>query len=412
MLNVSNWSDRQLDELQDLLRTADSSIAAVFIAMNYLASGSRIITDADHTTLRVTVGSNPKTVSLSPGVFQHGGYVSQVDSAQTVNILDTAVGQWGTGLAANPTNPRWSIICVKWNQKSHTPAQRWFVNDTVVPNTYYQQNTNTLINKAYYDITVVHGTPSAVPVVPNAPSGYWTICEIKVPAGATSISQSDIYDTTLTSSKSPPNWLPTTRVLRMEFQSSMFYVDHDPNTGYHRLDNWHIGATKILVSGTELNQALDGIGGTVVASNLNKLTNGSLLASGELHTHGGGVNWSNHGTTDWTLTNAYTDPPDNTLSVSFTTIGITNIRTDWSFAFIYHYSTSLRVRLLVDLTPIIDMDVWSNSPDTIGWFPNSHSFQWVYTGLPAGVHTIKVQALSSVSGWVIVRTRQITLGLV
>ena len=281
MLNVANWTDKQLDELVDMLRSADCSVVASWLAQNYLAAGSRIMTDPSDTTLRVTVGSDIKTVDLSPGVFQHAGYIGQVDTSQIINILDTVSGSWGTGQISDPSNPRWSIIVVKQNEQLHTVAKRWFVNDTVVPNTYYQTDVNTLINKASYEIVVIHGTPASIPVVPEPPAGYWTIAEIRVPYGATSILQDDIYDTgTLAGSqKEPPNWLPETRVLRLEFLEQLiaalgtFEIDHNPDTGYHRLGSWHIGN--------------DLVGGTVTAGALNRLTNGSILGSGELHAHGG-----------------------------------------------------------------------------------------------------------------------------
>lgn len=280
MFNVANWTDKQLDELVDMLRSADCSVVASWLAQNYLCSGSRIMTDPSDTTLRFTVGVDTKTVELSAGVFQHAGYIGQVDSAEIINILDTTSGAWGTGLVSDPGNPRWSIVAIKQNEQLHTVQKRWFVNDTVVPNTYYQADVNTLINKAYYDIVVIHGSPAAIPVIPEPPAGFWTIAEIKVPAGSTSINPTDIYDTATPagSQKTPPNWLPESRVLRLEFLEQVistmtnFNVDHDPATGYHRLGGWHLGGALV--------------GGTVTAGALNKLTDGSTLGVGELHGHG------------------------------------------------------------------------------------------------------------------------------
>ncbi len=288
-LNVCNWSDKQLDELVDMLRTADYSAVAAFIASNFLASGSKVLTDDTATTLRATVGVDAKTIVLSAGVFVFGGYVSQLDSNQTINILDTATGTWGTGQAVS-AQARYDIVCVKNNEQVHTAANRWFVNDSVTPNTYAQASTYTLINKAYYDIVVVHGTPGAVPVVPDATAGYWTICEIYIPSTATDLSSVGVViaDTTGTSSKAPANWDTTTRVLRMEFWATRFAVDHDPTTGYHRSGGWHIGATTVLSTGAELNK-LAGTGATVTAPNLTQLTDGS---STTLH---------NHGSVGWTL---------------------------------------------------------------------------------------------------------------
>jgi len=235
-LNVANWSDKQLDELADLLRTADYSAVAAFIAQNFLCAGSRILTDPTNTTLRVTVNTfDSKAVNLSSGTFTHLMKASQIDADQIINILDTSYGQWGTGKVATGGN-RWSIICVKNNEQAHTAEPRWFVDDTVDPNTYSQKDANTLINKAYYDIYVVHGADSGgVPTIPATPSGYFTICEIYVPVGATSILQSNIYDTAdpRGSQKSPPNWNTSTRIRRMEyyggFESGTRVPFHQPS---------------------------------------------------------------------------------------------------------------------------------------------------------------------------------------
>lgn len=223
MLNVANWTDKQLDELSDLLRSADFSPVAQFICQNFIAKGSRILTDSINGDLRFTVGADPKTVVMSPGIFQHGGYISQVDSSQVINILDTASGSWGIGQVSDPTD-RWDIVCVKWNEQLHTVEKRWFVNDTVVPNTYYQQDVNTLINKAYYDIAVVHGTPGLG--VPDAPAGFWTICEILIPGGSSVIDPNNIYDTAHShgSWHVPPNWVVNTRIMRLEYFGGAVFV--------------------------------------------------------------------------------------------------------------------------------------------------------------------------------------------
>lgn len=285
-LSVCNWNDKQLDELVDMLLSADYSAVATFIANNFLCAGSRIMIDDTDSNLRATVGVDTKTVVLSTGVLVHDGKCSQLDTNQVVNILFTTSGTWGTGQAADGANPRWDIICVKNNEQAHTPATRWFVNDSTVPNTYYTQSANTLLNKAYYDIVVVHGTADVSPVVPDAPSEYWTIAEIYVPALATTLLPANVYDTTDLSNKTPANWTATTRVLRMEFWGNKFGIDHDPATGYHRDGLWHIGSTAVTTNASEINQALDGVGITVTASNLTKLTDGSVLGFGELHRHG------------------------------------------------------------------------------------------------------------------------------
>ena len=285
-LNVANWSDKQLDELTDLLRSANFSAVAAFISTNYLAVGDRIMTDDINSTIKFSVGVDPKTVVVSPGVFMTGGFVSQIDTSQVINILNTTSGNWGTGLIADAGNDRWDIVCVKHADQLNTPESRWFVDDSTSPNTYSERTVNTMINKAYYDIVVVHGTPSPVPVVPAAPAGYWTICEIRVTAGSTIINPANVYDTTTgASNRTPPNWTSASRILRLEFYAVKFAVDHDPLTGFHRSGGWHIGSSIVTSSANEINR-LTGVGATVTAANLTKLTDASTLAIGELHTHG------------------------------------------------------------------------------------------------------------------------------
>lgn len=218
-LNVANWTDKQLDELADLLRSADYSAVASFIAESFLCTQPRIMDDPPQTPLRATVGGDPKTIVLSAGVFLLDNLVSDIETDQVVNILDTGTGAWGPGLAADPVNPRWDIVQVKNNQQLNTPDLRWFVNDTVIPNTYYQQTVNTQINKAYYDIVVKHGTPGPVPVVPDADVGYWPIVEIYVPASAGALAPLDVHDTVYSggSAHIPPFWTSSSRLLRLEY---------------------------------------------------------------------------------------------------------------------------------------------------------------------------------------------------
>jgi nitrogen fixation protein FixH len=267
-----------------MLKSADFSAVATFIANNFLCSGSRIMTDSTDSTLRATVGTDPQTIVLSKGVFVHGGKCSQLDGDQVVNITGGAAGNWGgAGQVADVNYPRWDVICVKNNVQAHTAEDRWFVDDSVVPNTYSLQSTNTYINKAYYDIKVVHGTAEAAPSVPDATADYWTVVEVYVPKSGSSIVP---YDTTQVSLHTPVNWDGNTRVLRMEFWSTKFSVDHDPSTGHHRTGGWYIGSTAVATNATELN-ALNGINvATVTAANLTKLTDGSRLSLTELHMHG------------------------------------------------------------------------------------------------------------------------------
>jgi len=291
-LNVANWNDKQLDELADLLKASDYSAVASFIANNFLATGSRIMTDPTHATMRATVnGVDGMVIDLSSGIFVHNSLCSDIPSTQTVNILNSVAGTWGTGAAADDTQPRWDIIEVKNNEQVHTPLLRWFVDDSVDPNTYSQQLANTLIDKAYYDILVKHGTPGAIPIVPDPDAGYFTVAEIYVPADPTHanpILPANVYDTVGVSNKlQVPSWTATTRVLRIEFWSTLFSADHSMTTGYHKSGGWHIGADLVLSTANELNR-LNGVGVSVTPTNLTTLTNGGNAFG--LHTHGGVAN--------------------------------------------------------------------------------------------------------------------------
>ena len=286
-LNVANWNDKQLDELTDLLRSADFSEVASFMAQNFLCSGTRIMDDDTQTTMRVSVGTNVTTVNLSAGVFQHNGKIGHIDTTQVINILNPlGPGNWGPGLAADPGSARWSIISVKQAEQYNTVENRWFVDDTVIPNVYSQRLANTKINKAYFNIVVTHGSGGGG--VPATPLGYFTICEIYIPATCVDLSLATIYDTT----DNPPfytsaNWNAATRVKRLEFWSTLFNVDHDPATGHHREHTgvpgtgFHIGATEVTSTANEINR-LHTVGATVTAPNLTQLTDGS---STTLHSH-------------------------------------------------------------------------------------------------------------------------------
>lgn len=234
-LLVANWTDKQLDELTDLLRTADHSNVAAFIVENFLADGSRILSDRPATTLTVVEHTADKRmVDLKPGLFLHASKVSQIDATQTCAILG-GTADWGVGEAAgdysgNVGKNRWTIISVKNAEVTTTPEPRWFVDDSVSPNAYSEVSVNTKINKAFYDVIVTHGTyDPAVPPVPATPAGYWTIAEIWVPhdgngtnAANSQVLLVDIYDTTDISNQTIPNWTSSSRIYRMEYYEEFY----------------------------------------------------------------------------------------------------------------------------------------------------------------------------------------------
>jgi hypothetical protein len=67
-------------------------------------------------------------------------------------------------------------------------------------------------------------------------------------------------------------------------RTTLFHIDHDPSTGYHRLGGWHIGTHLVTASGVEIDQALDGISANVTAVNLSSLNDGGNIGT-TLHRH-------------------------------------------------------------------------------------------------------------------------------
>lgn len=332
-LNVANWSDKQLDELADLIKTADHSDVAAFVVKNFLAmepnpslyangaptyvplntSTGRIIADNsanDSQPLRVKATTPASSmVTINPGVYVYGGKVGQIDAAATVNILDPAgAGQYGRGQIAD-AQPRYSIVEIRVSDYPHTPQLRWFVDDTTDPNTYGQRSTNTLINKAYPDIIVKHGTAGVTPSVPTTDAGYWCIAEIYITGSATTVTGANIRDTVTTASaRNPANWtdpssppVQQTRVSRFEFWSSLFGVDHHTSGSYagrHRKGVWAIDGTAVRLDAVQMNW-LDPTATTphsgyskITYANFQKLFDGSNCDT--LHTHtasGGGTTY-------------------------------------------------------------------------------------------------------------------------
>ena len=312
-LDVANWTDKQLVELLDLNKSADHSNVANFIGENWLClsplNQGRIMDDSTQTTLRVTGAA--KTVSLSAGVLQFAQKVVQVDAAETISIFTGGSGTWplsGTGLEASPVagNTRWVSICIKQTDLPKEAGSRWFVDDTVSPNTYATASVNTLLNKAYFDIVIAYSALNALNA-PNAPAGYWAIAEIQY-NGTTGLLT--IIDTTGTSSAAVPNWTSTTRVQRLEFWSTLFGTDHHltgVNAGHHKEGLWQIGATPISTTGAEINQALDGIDSHVTAANLNTLTHGPTSNAETLHCHGSVGTFGSSSVDSYALINGFSD---------------------------------------------------------------------------------------------------------
>lgn len=142
--------------------------------------------------LNVQADSSPDAyVQVSIGTAYQNGAQIVVSAPQYVNVLATNAQYWGTGQAADPTNPRIDIVCIEYATQDADPQTLTFVDPA--NGTTSNSTVNTRRND-YYGITIVHGTPAASPVVPSTPAGYVLLAQIAVPANVTTVTSSNITD--------------------------------------------------------------------------------------------------------------------------------------------------------------------------------------------------------------------------
>jgi hypothetical protein len=187
---LSNFQQLDLAEAQALAQSAEDScyemIQALLFTGSYRVSGGTVNADSP-----VDGACN-----VIPGVFtQAGGLFYSLATIATMNIISGAANPaaniWGTGQAADATNPRIDIVCVSYQKTANTPQVKTFINDTVSPPVLYTQSTNTL-NQSAPLFSVIHGTPSATPSAPAVPSGFMMLATVLVPANATTVTSGDI----------------------------------------------------------------------------------------------------------------------------------------------------------------------------------------------------------------------------
>jgi hypothetical protein len=136
------------------------------------------------------LGSGAATVAMKAGAAIDGVNLGliEVTADQTLNILsgteNQGAGIWGTGQAANATNPRKTVVGIKFATQDTDVASRTFWNTGT--STSYTQSVATR-KQNHFSITVVHGVAAAVPAEPSLPAGYQKLAVITVPANATTI---------------------------------------------------------------------------------------------------------------------------------------------------------------------------------------------------------------------------------
>lgn len=132
-------------------------------------------------------------VRLGLSLGLQNGKIINIGSNQNINIVSD-IGGWGTAQAAHGSLNRYSIVCIKHDNRNTTLVEKWFINDTEDPPIEYQQSVNTRIED-YFEITVVHGIAGSSPAVPDTPAGYEKLAEIFVGANVTTITNANITNT-------------------------------------------------------------------------------------------------------------------------------------------------------------------------------------------------------------------------
>jgi len=187
------FTDKEQFDLAEAQALSDSAVDNIFEAVD------KLLFSGDYRIEGGTVipHSPPSGVVLiEPGIFTRaGGKFYSMGSQATANILtgvDNPAGDvWGTGQAANATNPRLDIIVVTFQEILGSPNLKNFINDTVDPPVSYTQTVSTRKTGAPL-FSVLHGVPSATPTEPAIPSGFMKIATVRVAAGATVINTGDI----------------------------------------------------------------------------------------------------------------------------------------------------------------------------------------------------------------------------
>lgn len=182
---------------------------------------------------------NSTTVQITSGSgFQYDS--TQVDPEPKNRLLYLASSTNKTIAAANPSNPRIDIVCVKANRATTSTVSRNFKDATSGVVTSVSQDTETDWSA---DIVVTTGTAAASPTAPATPSGYIKIAEITVSASTGVASQSAISDKRSRYRK--PNGWKSVRTV-----SATYAVDKDDETVLGNASGGNFTATLPLAADT------------------------------------------------------------------------------------------------------------------------------------------------------------------
>lgn len=192
MSKVKFYDKEQLDlvEAQALADHSEDNafdlVRALLFSGDYRIEGGNISEDSPVSGV----------IKIDPAVFvKADGKFYSMATIATANILtgveDQPANVWGTGLAADPTNPRKDIIVVDFQRVESNSSLKDFVDDTVDPPLFFTQTVNTRLDPAPI-FSVVHGTPSATPSEPPTPSGTLKLATVDIAASQVTISDGDI----------------------------------------------------------------------------------------------------------------------------------------------------------------------------------------------------------------------------
>jgi len=156
------------------------------VITSLIFNGFKVIKKVELSQTSIPDGS----VSINSGMCLQDGNIINIKNPQVVNIL-TNKGGWGEPLPADSTYDRIDLICIKYATKETNVKTKWFIDDSGETIMEYPENVATRVED-YFDIEVIHGTPSSSPVKPDIPEGYEEVAEIYVEKNVTEILNENI----------------------------------------------------------------------------------------------------------------------------------------------------------------------------------------------------------------------------
>ncbi|MGB9661346.1 MAG: hypothetical protein ACPL5F_04925 [Moorellaceae bacterium] len=278
-MNIPLWPANMEILSQDMQNAFNliNSDFQTFINTLFFSSNTTVILSG----LQVQANATPDGgITVTAGVAVQNGQIINIATNQQVNVI-SGTYTWGTPLGADTTNPRIDLIVCQYQTQATNVQSRPFKDPTT--GTVTNQNV-ALTQQDYFALNVIHGTPSANPVAPAVPSGWFALAQVYVAAGATVIQQANITDLTA-QYRTSGGWLKKVSGGRIWINdSAAAEIDTMPGIKFF------LGSTAYLLDNTAAGY-LDILGNSNGVRLLSTLTAnaGIVLPSGQMFTNNGTI---------------------------------------------------------------------------------------------------------------------------